>query len=53
MLAPRLIARHAILCVSFVLLYVAPNNPEAIFISHLGSTAWYPATGLVLEIMTP
>jgi signal transduction histidine kinase/DNA-binding response OmpR family regulator len=51
MIAPRLIARHAILCVSFVLLYLALNNPEVIFISHLGFTAWYPATGLVLGIM--
>jgi signal transduction histidine kinase/CheY-like chemotaxis protein len=51
MLAPRLIARHAILCVSFVLLYLALSNPEVIFISRLGFTAWYPATGLVLGIM--
>jgi PAS domain S-box-containing protein len=49
--AGRLIFRHALLSVSFVLLYLALNRPEVIFISHLGFTAWYPATGLVLALM--
>ena len=47
----RLIVRHGILAVVFVLLYLALNQPPVILISHLGSVAWYPATGLVLALL--
>src|SRR6202521_4928000 len=47
----RLILRHAILSIAFVLLYLALNQPPVILISQLGSVAWYPATGLVLAVL--
>jgi diguanylate cyclase (GGDEF)-like protein/PAS domain S-box-containing protein len=47
----RLIVRHAILSIVFVLLYLALNQPSIILISRLGSVAWYPATGLALAVM--
>src|SRR5450432_1235776 len=47
----RLITRHAVLFLSFVLLYLALNLPQVILISRLGSVAWYPATGLVLALL--
>jgi diguanylate cyclase (GGDEF)-like protein/PAS domain S-box-containing protein len=49
--AGRLTIRHALLSLSFVLLYLILNRPEVILISQLGFTAWYPATGLVLGLM--
>jgi hypothetical protein len=42
----RLIIRHVILSIAFVVLYLALNQPPVILISQLGSVAWYPATGL-------
>jgi diguanylate cyclase (GGDEF)-like protein/PAS domain S-box-containing protein len=47
----RLIIRHAILSIAFVLLYFALNQPPVILISQLGFVAWYPATGLVLAVL--
>jgi diguanylate cyclase (GGDEF)-like protein/PAS domain S-box-containing protein len=47
----RLIVRHAILSIVFVLLYLALNQPAVILISHLGSVTWYPATGLALGLL--
>jgi diguanylate cyclase (GGDEF)-like protein/PAS domain S-box-containing protein len=47
----RLITRHTVLSVCFVLLYLALNLPQVILISQLGSVAWYPATGLVLALL--
>ena len=47
----RLILRHAILSIAFVLVYFAQNQPSVILISQLGSVAWYPATGLVLAVL--
>jgi len=44
----RLIIRHALFSVAFLLFYLLLNRPDVIFLSHLGFTAWYPATGLVL-----
>jgi diguanylate cyclase (GGDEF)-like protein/PAS domain S-box-containing protein len=43
--------RHALLSLSFVLLYLLFTRPEVIIISHIGLVAWYPATGLVLALM--
>ena len=45
------IVRHALLSLSFVLLYLLLNRPEIIVISRLGSVVWYPATGLVLALL--
>jgi diguanylate cyclase (GGDEF)-like protein/PAS domain S-box-containing protein len=47
----RLIIRHAILSIAFVLVYFALNQPSVILISQLGSVAWYPAVGLVLAVL--
>jgi diguanylate cyclase (GGDEF)-like protein/PAS domain S-box-containing protein len=45
------IIRHVLLSIAFVLLYVFLSQPSVIFVSHLGWTAWYPATGLVLALL--
>jgi diguanylate cyclase (GGDEF)-like protein/PAS domain S-box-containing protein len=47
----RLIFRHALLSVAFLVAYLLLNEPGVIFISHLGSVAWYPANGLVLALL--
>jgi len=47
----RLIIRHALLSLSFVMLFLVLNRPEVIVISRLGSVVWYPATGLVLALL--
>jgi diguanylate cyclase (GGDEF)-like protein/PAS domain S-box-containing protein len=46
-----LIIRHILLSAAFVLLYLLLSQPGVIFISKLGSSAWYPATGLVLALL--
>jgi diguanylate cyclase (GGDEF)-like protein/PAS domain S-box-containing protein len=43
--------RHAILSVSFVVVYLVLNRPEIILLSKLGFTTWYPATGLLFALM--
>lgn len=45
------IARHVALAVAFVSLFLAFNRPEIIFLSRLGSVAWYPAVGLSLALL--
>jgi diguanylate cyclase (GGDEF)-like protein/PAS domain S-box-containing protein len=47
----RQIFRHALVSISFVLLYLLLNRPEVIFISRIGFVAWYPATGLVMALL--
>src|SRR6202166_149704 len=51
MYSRRLIFRHALESVAFVLLYLLLNRPEVIFISRIGFTAWYPAIGLGMALM--
>ena len=51
MLSRRLIFRHAIVSISFVLLYALLNRPEVIFISRIGFVTWYPAVGLVMALL--
>ena len=51
MASKRLIIRHAIVSLSFVLLYLLLNRPEVIFISRIGFVAWYPAVGLVMALL--
>jgi diguanylate cyclase (GGDEF)-like protein/PAS domain S-box-containing protein len=51
MSAKRLFARHAFLSLSFVLVVLLLNRPEVIVIERLGSTVWYPATGVVVALM--
>jgi diguanylate cyclase (GGDEF)-like protein/PAS domain S-box-containing protein len=46
-----LIIRHFLLSIAFVMLCVVLSEPSVIFVSHLGWTAWYPATGLILALM--
>ena len=36
---------------AFVLLFLLLNQPEVILISHFGSVAWYPATGLAMALI--
>jgi signal transduction histidine kinase/DNA-binding response OmpR family regulator len=47
----RLIIRHALLSLSFVLFFLLLNRPEVIIISQLGSAVWYPAAGLLFALM--
>ena len=47
----RLIFRHAVVSVSFVLLYLLLNRPEVVFFSRSGYVAWYPAIGLVMALL--
>src|SRR5450432_2754550 len=49
--SPRLILRHAIVSLSFVLFYLLLNLPDVIFISRIGFVAWYPALGLVMALL--
>jgi diguanylate cyclase (GGDEF)-like protein/PAS domain S-box-containing protein len=49
--SPRLIIRHALLSLAFVLLYLLLNRPEVIFFSRIGFVAWYPAIGLVMALL--
>ena len=46
-----LIFRHALVSLSFVLLYLLLNRPEVILISRLGFITWYPAIGLVMALL--
>lgn len=45
------LSRHALLSLSFVLLYLLLSRPEVIFISRIGFVAWYPAIGLVIALL--
>jgi diguanylate cyclase (GGDEF)-like protein/PAS domain S-box-containing protein len=47
----RLIFRHALISISFVLLYLLLNRPEVIFFSRIGFVAWYPAIGVVMALL--
>ena len=47
----RLILRHAVVSVSFVLLYLLLNRPEVVFFSRIGFVAWYPAVGLLMALL--
>lgn len=47
----RLIVRHAVLSVAFVLFYLLLNRPEVILFSRIGFVAWYPAIGLVMALL--
>src|SRR3982074_2548400 len=51
MYSRRLIVRHALVSLSFVLLYLLLNRPEVIFFSRIGFVAWYPAIGLVMALL--
>jgi diguanylate cyclase (GGDEF)-like protein/PAS domain S-box-containing protein len=45
------IVRHVLLSLAFTVIYLLLNQPGVIFISRLGSVAWYPANGLVLALL--
>src|ERR1700677_4355650 len=45
------LARHAVLSVFFVATYLLLSQPGIIFVSRLGWSAWYPATGLSVAIL--
>src|SRR5271155_4442519 len=51
MYSRRLILRHGLVSLSFLLLYLLLNRPEVIFISRIGFVAWYPAVGLVMALL--
>jgi diguanylate cyclase (GGDEF)-like protein/PAS domain S-box-containing protein len=47
----RLIIRHALVSVAYVLLYLLLNQPAVIFFSRVGFVAWYPAIGLAMALL--
>src|SRR6266436_6670087 len=47
----RSIFHHALISLSFLLLYLLLNRPEVIFFSHIGMVAWYPAIGVVMALL--
>lgn len=47
----RLIPRHVLVSVLFVLFYLLLNRPEVILFSRVGFVAWYPAIGLGMALM--
>jgi diguanylate cyclase (GGDEF)-like protein/PAS domain S-box-containing protein len=47
----RSIFRHAVISLSFLLLYVLLNRPEVIFFSRIGFVAWYPAIGVAMALL--
>ena len=47
----RLIVRHALLSLIFVVLYVLLTRPDILMESQLGFIVWYPANGLALALM--
>src|SRR5580698_2204401 len=51
MYSRRLIIRHALVSIVFVLLYLLLNRPEVVFFSRIGFVAWYPAVGLVMALL--
>lgn len=50
-LSRRLIVRHLIVSLAFVLLYLVLNRPEVISFSRIGLVAWYPAIGLAMALL--
>jgi len=44
-------APSVFLSLAFLFAYLLLSRPEVIFISQLGFTAWYPATGLVFAVL--
>ena len=51
MYSRRRILRHALMSLSFLLLYLLLNQPEVILLSRLGFITWYPAIGLVMALL--
>ena len=47
----RVVARHVLVALSFVLLFLLLNRPEVILLSRVGLIAWYPAIGLAMALM--
>ncbi len=47
----RSIFRHALISLSFLLLYLLLNRPEVILLSRIGFVAWYPAIGVVIALL--
>jgi diguanylate cyclase (GGDEF)-like protein/PAS domain S-box-containing protein len=47
----RLIFRHAVISLSFILLSLLLNRPEVVFFSRIGFVAWYPAIGFVMALV--
>src|ERR1700741_596284 len=47
----RLIIRHVLVSLAFVLLFILLNRPEVIMFSRVGFVAWYPAAGLVMALL--
>src|SRR5579872_361095 len=47
----RSLARHVALSALFLVVYLLLSEPWVIFVSHLGWSAWYPATGLSLALL--
>ena len=50
-LPPGSLLRKAVLCLGYVSLSLLVSQPNVIFFSRLGWSAWYPATGLILALL--
>ncbi len=47
----RIVFRHVLLSIWFVLVFLVLNRPEVILLSRLGSIVWYPASGLTIALL--
>lgn len=50
MYSRRIIVRHSLVSLLFVVVYLLLNRPEIVVFSHIGLVAWYPAIGLVMAL---
>ncbi|HEY4949507.1 MAG TPA: diguanylate cyclase [Candidatus Acidoferrales bacterium] len=51
MYGKRLIVRHTLLSLIFLVLYILLTRPDILMETHLGFIVWYPANGLALALM--
>lgn len=47
----RLVFRHVLFSLAFVLLYLILNHPSVLMVTRLGFIVWYPAIGLTLAVL--
>jgi diguanylate cyclase (GGDEF)-like protein/PAS domain S-box-containing protein len=47
----RLILRHVVVSLLFILLILLLNRPEVVFFSRIGFVAWYPAIGFIMALV--
>lgn len=47
----KVVLRHLVVSLSFIVLYLLLTSPQAIVIYRLGTVAWYPAIGLTVALL--